>query len=180
MLGADWTRSSWTVGLLVSHARGEGSYQGADRGRVETELTGFYPYGRYALNGRVTLWGVAGFGTGTLTLTPDGRDAMETDLDLAMAAAGLRRVVVPAPAGGGLELAAVTDTIGVRTTSAEVIGGADAGDIPSASRSSRSVSLGWIGSCVMACPPLSDNRRFPPRSGRGGPRAIRSRSATGR
>ena len=86
-----------------------------------------YPYGRYALSARTTVWGVAGYGAGTLELTPAGRDAIETDLDLTLASAGLRGVVAEASAGGWLELAAVTDVMGVRTTSAAVAGSADAG-----------------------------------------------------
>ena len=98
MLGADWTRGPWTAGLLLSHARGEGSYRGADKGTVESDLTGVYPYGRHALSERVTLWGVAGYGAGSLTLTPEGQPAIETGIDLVMAAAGLRGVLVRARA----------------------------------------------------------------------------------
>ena len=127
MVGADWTRGRSTLGLVVSHARGAGEYRSpSGDGEVTSALTGLYPYGRHALNDRVTLWGVAGYGAGTLTLTPEGRDAIETDIDLAMAAAGLRAVVVQAPQGGP-ELAAVTDAMGVRTTSAAVTGSAGEG-----------------------------------------------------
>ena len=91
MLGADWTRGPWTAGLMVAHSRGEGEYRGADAGEVEATLTGLYPYGRHELNERVTVWGVAGYGTGELTLKPAGETAMEADMDLAMGAVGLRR-----------------------------------------------------------------------------------------
>ena len=33
---------------MLSHARGEGSFRGASAGKVESTLTGLYPYGRYA------------------------------------------------------------------------------------------------------------------------------------
>ena len=118
MLGADWTRERSTLGLMLSHARGEGSYRGKeDSGKVSSTVTGLYPYGRYALTDRVTLWGAAGYGAGTLTLTPDGKSTYETDMDLAMAAAGLRGVVVEAPPEGGPELAVKTDAMAVRTSS---------------------------------------------------------------
>ena len=78
MLGTDWTREAWTAGLLLSHSRGEGGYRGASEGIVSSSVTGLYPYGRFMVNPRVTLWGVAGYGAGTLTLTPktagDGRE----------------------------------------------------------------------------------------------------------
>ena len=131
MLGADWTRDpgsgsgagSWTAGLLLSHARGEGSYRGADRGTVSSTVTGLYPYGRYALNDRVTVWGTVGYGAGSLTLTPDDRQAIETGMDLTMAAAGLRGVAVQAPPEGGPELAVKTDAMAARTSSEAVRGG---------------------------------------------------------
>ena len=118
MLGADWTRERSTLGLMLSHARGEGSYRGADSGKVSSTVTGLYPYGRYAVTDRVTVWGAAGYGVGTLTLTPEGGGSTyEADMDLAMAAAGLRGVVVEAPPEGGPELAVKTDAMAVRTSS---------------------------------------------------------------
>ena len=123
LLGADWTRERWTMGLMLSHARGEGSYRGADSGKVSSTVTGLYPYGRYAVTDRVTVWGTAGYGAGTLTLTPEDRGSTyEADMDLAMAAAGLRGVVVEAPDEGGPELAVKTDALAVRTSS-EATGG---------------------------------------------------------
>ncbi len=65
---------------------------------------------------------MAGYGTGTLTLTPDGLAPMETDTDLAMAAAGARGVVRTPPADGGLELAVLSDVLMVRTTTDRVNG----------------------------------------------------------
>ena len=129
MLGADWTRDAWSTGLLVSHSRGDGGYRApSGEGRVSSTLTGVYPYGRYALNERVTLWGVAGYGAGSLTLTPKnpvaGEDdrPIETDMDLVMGALGLRGVLVEAPAEGGPELAVKSDALAVRTTSEKAAG----------------------------------------------------------
>ena len=138
-LGVDWTRDidsgsgagPWTAGLLVSHARGKGSYRDdasgsgsgmVTRGEVSSTVTGLYPYGRYALNKRVTVWGTAGYGAGRLTLKPDGGTRIKTDIDLLMAAAGLRGTVVAAPAGGGPELAVKTDVMAVRASSEAVSG----------------------------------------------------------
>ena len=129
MLGADWMRpgsgsgaGAWTVGLLVSHSRGEGSYRGADAGTVSSSLTGLYPYGRYMVNERLSVWGVAGYGEGTLTLTPDGQAAMQTAMDLQMGAVGVRGVAVEAPAEGGVELAVTSDAMAVRTASEKTAG----------------------------------------------------------
>ena len=127
LLGTDWARERWSAGLVLSHARGEGRYQassrsernreGADGGEVTSTLIGLYPWGRYAMSDRVTVWGAAGYGSGKLTLTPENDERYETDMDLAMAAAGLRGVVVEAPAEGGPELAVKTDALAVRTSS---------------------------------------------------------------
>ena len=120
MLGADWTRGPWLAGLLLSHSRGTGSYRGASAGKVESALTGLYPYGRYAVNPRLSVWGVAGYGAGTLTLTPEGQKPIGTDMDLMMGAVGVRGVALEAPAEGGVELAVKSDALAVRTRSEAV------------------------------------------------------------
>ena len=116
MLGADWARGRGAVGLVVSHSRGDGAYRlpGGGDGVVESAMTGFYPWGRYAVNERVALWGVAGYGGGRLRLTPRGEAPLETDMDLAMAAAGARGTILDGGADG-LTLLAKTDGMVVRT-----------------------------------------------------------------
>ena len=148
LLGADWARGRSTAGLVVSHSRGEGGYRASSRserhfeassrsernpgeagaGTVSSTLTGLYPWGRHALTERVSVWGVAGYGEGTLTLTPEGPDgesgaAMRTDTELVMGSVGVRGVVVEAPSHGGFELSVTGDALGVRTSSDAVRGG---------------------------------------------------------
>ena len=144
LLGADWTRERWTTGLMLSRTRGEGHYRGANSGEVSSTVTGLYPYGRYALSDRVTVWGAAGYGAGTLTLTPEDDETYETDMDLVMAAAGLRGVVVEAPADGGLELAVKTDALAVRTSS-EATGGSAGGNLAAAEADVTRLRLGLEG-----------------------------------
>ena len=123
MLGADFTLGRGTAGLVVAHSLGEGGYRSPNGGGgVETTLTGLYPWGRYAASERLSLWGVAGYGAGTLTLTPEGQAPIETDMALTMAALGGRGVVAEAPAEGGLELSVTSDALVVRTTSEAVRG----------------------------------------------------------
>ena len=142
MLGADWTGGRATAGLALAHSRGEGSYRspGGD-GEAESTLTGLYPYGRYALSERVSLWGVAGYGAGTLTLKPGEGSAIETDLGLAMGALGLRGVVVEAPAEGGVELSVKTDAMAVRTTS-DAARGEDGGNMAASAAEVTRLRLG--------------------------------------
>ena len=125
MLGADRTRGAVTAGLLVSYSLGEGTYRGGAggpaNGAVSSNLTGFYPGGPYAVSEQLSVWGVAGYGAGTLTLTPEKQAPIRTDLDLMMAAAGLPGVLA-APETGGFELAAKTDAMGVRTSTAKARG----------------------------------------------------------
>ena len=122
MLGADWTEGALKTGLLLSHSLGEGDYRGAGEGTVTSTLTGMFPWVRHALSERLSVWGVAGYGKGSLTLEPEEQASIRTDLDLWMAAAGLRGVLVD---GGhdGLTLAAKTDAMIVRTSSDAVSGG---------------------------------------------------------
>ena len=121
LLGADWTRGDWTAGLVVSRSRSDGGYQGAGGGTASATLTGVWPWTRYELGERLSVWAVAGYGDGTLTLEPHAEDGtragtIRTDLDLMMAAAGLRGVAVD---GGSddLTLAVKTDGMIVRTAS---------------------------------------------------------------
>ena len=77
-------------------------------------MTGLYPWLGYKMTERVTVWGVAGYGTGGLLLTPDGGQALESGLSMAMAAAGTRGELL---AGGasGFELAFKADALWVGT-----------------------------------------------------------------
>ena len=121
MLGADWAMGRGSAGLVLSHSRGEGGYLSPNGGgAVETTLTGLYPWGRYEVSESLALWGVVGYGTGSLTLVPEGTAAIETDMALRMAAVGGRSVLFEAPAEGGLELAATSDAMVVQTSSDEV------------------------------------------------------------
>ena len=45
---------------------------------MTTSMTGFYPWVGYQLNDRVSVWGTTGYGTGSLSLTPDNQSALET------------------------------------------------------------------------------------------------------
>ena len=123
MVGADWTRERATAGLLVSHSRGEGGYRSPrSRGEVESTLTGVYPYGRYRVSERLSLWGTLGYGSGELMLKPEAEPRIDADMDLTMAGAGLRGELLSPAEGGGAELALVSDGFIVRTSSEAVPG----------------------------------------------------------
>ena len=157
LLGADWTHGRWTTGLLVTHSQGDGGYGSAGGpgsgsgtgGTVTSTLTGVWPWVRHKLGERLSVWGVAGYGEGSLTLDPGDAEgartgAIRTGLDLTMAAFGLRGVLVKTPETGGFELAVRTDAMGVRTRSAAVRG--NSGNLAAATAEVTRLRLGLEGS----------------------------------
>ena len=117
-LGADYAVGPWIAGMALSHSRGAGEWrQGDIGGAIESTVTGLYPYAGYDVSERLSVWAVAGFGSGTLTLTPRDQAPIETGLGLEMAAAGARGELLSRADGDGFDLALKTDALGVRTTS---------------------------------------------------------------
>ena len=127
LLGADWNRGRALAGLIVGYSTGDGGYRApAGSGTVASTLTGLYPWGRYALTEQFEVWGAAGYGEGTLTLEPDGpagesKAAIRTDMDLWMAAVGLRGTILEG-GPGGVTLTAKTDAMAVETSTDAVPG----------------------------------------------------------
>ncbi len=76
-------------------------------------MTGFYPWLGYKVNDRVSVWGVTGYGTGALSLTPDGAAALDTGMSMAMTAAGTRGELIGSRATGGFALAFKADALWV-------------------------------------------------------------------
>ena len=117
MLGADVVHDRWTAGAIVAHTQADGSYSEANQGTVTSDLTGVYPYGRYALTGRLTAWGIGGYGRGRLGLRPDGEETIETDIDLVMGGMGVRGLLRAPSRDEGLEMALTSDVLGARSRS---------------------------------------------------------------
>ena len=157
MLGADWSLGRTTAGLILGHSLGDGGYRGASGGgTVSSTLTGLYPWGRYALSERVSVWGVAGWGEGTLSVTPENADGagqavLRADLDLAMGAAGLRGTLLDGGADG-FTLAAKTDALGVRTSSGRGRG-ADGGTLSASEATVTRLRLGLEASRPLSLSP---------------------------
>ena len=116
-LGLDFERNRWLLGIALSRSTGDGSFKiGGDcqtgcAGEVESAITGFYPYARYRVSEKFYLWGALGHGQGDLTFSPDGVGEIETDIEMGMAAAGARGVVLPAANAGDFELALRADLL---------------------------------------------------------------------
>ena len=95
MFGADYSRGRMITSVSLSHSRGLGTYagDGAD-GQVASAVTGLYPWIGFKPSERVTVWTVAGYGTGGLRLDPGGGAPIETGLSMAMVAGSGRGEIV--------------------------------------------------------------------------------------
>ena len=124
--GADGEWGRWLAGLALSYSEGEGGYRQASAkgGAVSSTLSGINPYARYRLNERASFWGTLGYGSGRLTLTPDGAESsLQTDMTNAMAAFGGRGVLsMRTGEAGRFELAVRSDAMLTDTVSDAVLG----------------------------------------------------------
>ena len=124
-VGVDGEWDRWLAGVAVAHSRGDGSYTMPDAGAgggLENTLTSLHPYLRYAVNERLDVWGVLGYGWGDLTVTHGPGVTLDTDTTLVMGTVGGRGILLPASETGGFQLATRTDAMFTRTTSEAVVG----------------------------------------------------------
>ncbi len=126
MLGADYARDQWLIGLALTQSTGEGGYRDTDAmragdGKVEASLTAAVPYALLEASQRLRIWTALGYGTGDVTLRTGMGERLEAGTDWQMAALGLRGDVF-ARAGGGPGLALTSDALWTRTQSAAVQG----------------------------------------------------------
>ncbi len=119
-LGMDYERGRLLTGFAMTHSLGEGTAQGAGRSYLMgSSVTTMLPYVRYALSERLSAWGLAGTGSGKLTLDLDGATAERygADLSMTLAAVGMRGDLVTPAEAGGFALALNADAFWVRTES---------------------------------------------------------------
>ena len=122
-LGMDWEHGRLLTGLAMTHSLGEGTAQGAGKSYVMgSSVTTALPYARLQLTERLSAWGLAGTGSGRLTLDLDGEAPERTSADLSMtlAAVGMRGDLVTPAEAGGFALALKADAFWVRTESDSV------------------------------------------------------------
>ena len=113
-LGADARAGRWVAGLAVSRGTSETDYDG---GRLETALTALWPYGRWTFGDGLELRGLAGAGSGTARLAPDGDGASERSrLTMRAGSLGVRQAFVPLD---GFDLAARADASFARMETGE-------------------------------------------------------------
>ena len=76
-LGTDYGTGRALGGVVLSRCLADGTLTRGDgpSGLVETTLTAAYPWLRYALTDRIAVWGMGGYGIGSMPGTPGGGDA---------------------------------------------------------------------------------------------------------
>ena len=139
-MGMDYESDRLLAGFAMTHSVGEGTARDAEwRYALGSTATMMVPYGRFALNPRLSAWTLAGTGAGTLTLDLDGAVAQRyrTDLAMTLAAAGVRGDLLTPEAAGGFALALKADAFWVRTESDRVTASRFGGLMDARGESSR-------------------------------------------
>ena len=119
-VGMDYESGDLLTGFAMVHSLGEGTAEGSGRryamgSTVATAL----PYLRWQVSERVSMWSLAGSGTGHLTLDLDdgAAERYRADLTMRLAAAGMRSELLTPTGAGGFALALKADAFWVRTES---------------------------------------------------------------
>ena len=139
-MGMDYERGRLLAGFAMTHSVGEGTARDSGwRYALGSTATMMVPYGRFALTERISAWGLAGTGSGRLTLDLDGAVAQRyrTDLAMTLAAAGVRGELLTPTETGGFALALKADAFWVRTESDAVRASAFGGLMGARGDSSR-------------------------------------------
>ena len=124
-LGVDGAWEHWLTGVALAYSEGDGSFTQVEAvgGELASSLTSVHPYVAYALSDRVRLWGMVGYGSGSLQLKLAERNPMDTDLAMTMGALGMRgSLLEPSQPEGGLALALRSDVLWLRMDSAAITG----------------------------------------------------------
>ena len=122
-MGMDYERGRLLTGFAMTHSLADGTAHGAGQSYLMgSAVTTMLPYARLQLSERLSAWGLAGTGSGRLTLDLDGGAAerYRADLSMTLAAMGVRGELVTPAEAGGFALALKADAFWVRTESDSV------------------------------------------------------------
>ena len=123
-MGMDYERGRLLLGLAMTHSVGDGTAEDAEwRYALGSTATMAMPYARLAFSERISAWGLAGTGSGRLSLDLDGGVAQRyrTDLAMRLAAVGVHGDLVTPAEAGGFALALKADAFWVRTESDRIL-----------------------------------------------------------
>ena len=150
-LGVDYQRGPMVAGVALSQSEGDGEFEalagaGAaeDGGKLDASLGAVHPYARFQVDERSALWAMLGYGQGEMELAPRAGGAVETDIEMRMAALGARRVLVAPEEAKGFELAANAEAFVVEMQS-EASGDEAALSLDAASVQERALRLSLEG-----------------------------------
>ena len=122
ILGADAEWNRLLAGVAVSLSEGEGTFSqpGVDSGKIESTMTAVSPYARFMVNDRISVWGLAGWGTGDMTITQAANENQperitRTDIEMRLSAIGGRGALMQADETGGIDLGLRADAFYVET-----------------------------------------------------------------
>ena len=108
IMGLDARWGGTLAGLMLTQTSSDGTYrlQGDDRGTVESDLTGIYPYASLDLTAKVSAWVLAGVGAGKLTLRSEQAGDMPADISMRLGAIGVKGRLLDGsgPSGIGLNI----------------------------------------------------------------------------
>ena len=124
VLGADAEWNRLLAGVAVSVSEGEGRFDqpGVDSGSIESTMTTVSPYARFMLNDRLSVWGLAGWGAGDMTIVQAANEdtgqperVSRADLEMRLGAIGGRGALIEADETGGFDLGLRADAFFVET-----------------------------------------------------------------
>ena len=127
VLGADAEWDRLLAGVAVSFSDGEGEFgpghaasPGKGEGTLDSTLNSVHPYLRYEVKEGVSVWGLAGYGSGHLTHADDGARPIDTDITMRLGALGARSELLTPSQESGLGLALKSDLFWMRMESEAV------------------------------------------------------------
>ena len=95
-LGGDYVIGRWQTGLAVSRIATKGSYTATTgKGGIRADLTGFYPYFNFRASDDLSVWGLVGYGTGSLEVDPDNLAKTKAGVKSQQVSLGVRQTIVP-------------------------------------------------------------------------------------
>ena len=122
VLGADAAWDRLLAGVAVSVSDGEGRFDqpGVDKGRIESRMTVASPYARLMVNDRLSVWGLAGWGSGDMKIVQAANEdraeqVSRADLEMRLGAIGGRGALMQADESGGFDLGLKADAFWVET-----------------------------------------------------------------
>ena len=91
ILGADYLGDEWIGGLSVAYSEGEGTVWGDEtHNEMKSVMTGLYPYLRSRLTESMSVWGMGGWGTGSVESQGPDTEFTKADVEMVMGAGGAR------------------------------------------------------------------------------------------